>query len=295
MLRVGGVADEARNRSAMTPGFVTDVAALADDVRDRVPTLVELLADEPAREGRVAVLVLARTYADRVARAAAGAVLLALTTATLVSLAFAAGRQGWVGVGQYLDGGAVVAWTSWFASVGYSLGALGIAVVAAGLAGPRAMRYFARAVATPDPIATGRDLLARAEPWLAVVWTSGVVMFCAYVAVASAFGYSTVADDVFVYVNDATTACAYVRDLCIALPIVVAASVWVARRPPNWLATRYATQLSLVVALLTLGLAFNLGTSSTWHHELQPLRTIATFVATGAFWIWISASVQRRK
>ena len=184
----------------MTPSFATDAAALADDVRDRVPVLAELLVDEREREDRVALLVLARTYADRVARAAAGAVLLALTTATLVSLAFAAVRHGWVGVGhdrRFIDGGAFVAWTSCFEHSGYLLGALGIATVVASFARRRAMQYFTRAVTTPDPIASGRDVLARAEPWFAAAWTSGAVMFCAYVGIASAFGSSAIAEDVF--------------------------------------------------------------------------------------------------
>ncbi|HEX4452576.1 MAG TPA: hypothetical protein VH143_16980 [Kofleriaceae bacterium] len=281
----------------MTSSFATDLAALADDARDRVPILAAVFANEREREDRVALLVLARTYADRVARAAFGAVLLALTAASLVSLAFAAARQGWVGVGQYVDGGAAVAWTSCFERVGYSLGALGIAAVVAGVARRRAMHYFARAVATPDPIATGRGLLARVEPWFAVAWTSGVVMFCAYVGFASALGISTIADEVFAYDSAATTACGYVRDLCIALPIVVAASVRVARQPPKWLATRYATQGSLIVALVALAVDYNMMVSDAarYYFDSQPLQSITTVVGTAALWVWVSALVQRRK
>jgi hypothetical protein len=304
-----------------------DVAALAADAREHIPPLDAVLPDSPARRDDRALLELAAAYSDRAARAAWGVVLGVPIVATLAFIVLNAELSYWVyglPARRHLDASSLLAlygdeWHPRIANWLYPLhddtqlavGIVAIAAIVAGVLRRRAGLRFARAAATRESLAVGRDLLARLEPWSIALWTTGVVALCAYVATMRVFEVEALGlappklhllvapMEYLIDMQRYDSAYARVRDLCIALPLVAIASVWVARKRPRWLSGRHVAHAALAVALIALAAAYQL--RYDWGYDQRAavhdaLRSLDTFVGIVALTIaTLAFSVQRRK
>ncbi len=303
---------------------IDDVAALAADAREHVPALDAVLPDSPARRDDRARLELAATYSDRASRAAWGVVLGVPIVATLAFVVLNAALSHWMyGPPPLGDPNALLAFYSdeWHPRIAdwldplndntqLAIGIVAVAAIVAGVLRRRAALRFARAAATRESLAIGRDLLARLEPWSIALWTTGLVAFCAYVATMHVFDVEALGlpppklqllARPMLYVLEVQgydNAYARVRDLCIALPLVALASVWLARKRPRWLSGRHVAHGALAVALLALAAAYQLrfGGHDQRAELHNALRSLDTFVGIAALALaTLAFSLQRRE
>ncbi|HEX4452575.1 MAG TPA: hypothetical protein VH143_16975 [Kofleriaceae bacterium] len=316
----------------MTAGDpAVDLAALALDVRGRVPTLDAVLPDERNHRDDDTLLELATTYAESTARAACGAVLL---ISVVARLAFAA-LQHWLshctrqpGLKRYVlpsgdvyfgDRFDVNMWghsvSSRLAELGnqYFAGAFVIAAIVATFAERRAVARFIRIVEMPDPWQAGRRMVARASRWFGALWPAGIAAIVTSFCAAREFGvdgWKSPSDFAWMNVHRPRVFAwaSYIHWfdtarfdlLCLAIAAAVAASISFTLRRPRWLRSRWVGYLAGALAVCVFASAYVIGDvdwsyQGQWPHDTWLYPMVIGVGSLASLVCFASAAAQMRR
>ncbi|HEY1815435.1 MAG TPA: hypothetical protein VGG74_23965 [Kofleriaceae bacterium] len=302
----------------------SDLAALAADSRGSIAALDALLPDERVQAEPATLLGLANAYADGVARVTWGASALVFVVGVLAIDVVQAAGSHWIGSGRHAElaipfrGLLDVLPDLQSRGTAISLLLVGV-LIASGARRMAAARFARRVGASPKPVVVGSALVAHVAPWSIALRSAGVAMLAVFFTSTLVFHMSapieTAQWDWLMNVS-ATVRAAYVtvsqwhshdlarlRNLCIAVPALVVASIWIARRRPRFLFDRRIGWGALGVALLAVAVAQWLGDPEAWmvgatHMGTEPrfhaLRSAVTAVGALALFIAVASSSLRR-